>query len=63
MSFSVVIPSRNIDNLVPCVEAVRRCEPEANIIVARTLKSMVRRVRLDAVGVNLQSGKGKVSIS
>lgn len=33
MKFSVIIPSKNIDNLIPCVEAVRRCEPEARIIV------------------------------
>lgn len=33
MAFSVIIPSKNIDNLVPCVEAVRRCEPDARIIV------------------------------
>ena len=33
MSFSVIIPSRNIDNLRPCVAAVRECEPLARIIV------------------------------
>lgn len=33
MSFSVIIPSRNASNLVPCVEAVRRAEPTAEIIV------------------------------
>ncbi len=33
MSFSVIIPSRNAANLVPCVEAVRKCEPDARIIV------------------------------
>lgn len=31
--FSVIIPSRNASNLVPCVEAVRRAEPTAEIIV------------------------------
>jgi glycosyltransferase involved in cell wall biosynthesis len=31
--FSVVIPSRNIDNLSSCMQAVCRCEPEARIIV------------------------------
>jgi len=30
---SVVIPSRNADNLIPCVEAIRRHEPEVRIIV------------------------------
>lgn len=30
---SVIIPSRNASNLVPCVEAVRKLEPEARIIV------------------------------
>lgn len=30
---SVVIPSRTVANLVPCVEAVRRSEPRARIIV------------------------------
>lgn len=33
MSLSVIIPSRNIDNLRPCVAAVRKHEPEARIIV------------------------------
>jgi GT2 family glycosyltransferase len=33
MSFSVIIPSRTASNLVPCVEAVRRHEPLAPIIV------------------------------
>lgn len=33
MSFSVIIPSRNAANLVPCVEAVRKCEPDARIVV------------------------------
>lgn len=33
MSFSVVIPSRNSANLVPCVQAVRKHEPSARIIV------------------------------
>lgn len=33
MSLSVVIPSKNADNLVPCVEAVRGCEPGVRIIV------------------------------
>ncbi len=30
---SVVIPSKNIDNLIPCVEAVRKHEPDARIII------------------------------
>jgi GT2 family glycosyltransferase len=30
---SVIIPSRNAANLVPCVEAVRKCEPGVRIIV------------------------------
>jgi|HubBroStandDraft_2_1064218.scaffolds.fasta_scaffold05955_7 GT2 family glycosyltransferase len=33
MSFSVIIPSRKASNLVPCVEAVRRAEPTAEILV------------------------------
>lgn len=33
MRFSVIIPSKTIPNLIPCVEAVRRCEPDARIIV------------------------------
>jgi hypothetical protein len=33
LSFSVIIPSRNASNLVPCVEAVRRAEPTAPIVV------------------------------
>jgi GT2 family glycosyltransferase len=33
MPFSVIIPSRNVLNLIPCVEAVRRAEPTAEIIV------------------------------
>jgi GT2 family glycosyltransferase len=33
MSFSVIIPSRNAANLVPCVRAVREHEPTAPIIV------------------------------
>lgn len=33
MSFSVVIPSRNVRNLVPCAEAVRKHEPAARIII------------------------------
>ncbi len=33
MHLSVIIPSRTASNLIPCVEAVRRYEPEARIIV------------------------------
>lgn len=33
MSFSVIIPSRNIDNLVACVKAVREHEPRVPVIV------------------------------
>ena len=32
-NLSVIIPSRNIDNLRPCVAAVRKHEPEAHIIL------------------------------
>ena len=33
MNLSVIIPSRTASNLIPCVEAVRKHEPEARIIV------------------------------
>lgn len=33
MNFSVIIPSRSAANLVPCVQALRSCEPVAQIIV------------------------------
>lgn len=33
MNFSVIIPSKNVNNLIPCVEAVRKHEPGARIIV------------------------------
>lgn len=33
MSLSVVILSKNVSNLQPCMEAVRRCEPHARIVV------------------------------
>ncbi len=33
MSLSVIIPSRNIKNLIPCVDAVRQHEPTAKIII------------------------------
>jgi len=33
VSFAVIIPSRNAGNLAPCVEAVRKNEPGARIIV------------------------------
>ena len=33
MTFSVIIPSRNAANLVPCVKALRDCEPVAPILV------------------------------
>ncbi len=33
MSFAVIIPSRNAANLLPCVAAVRKHEPDARIIV------------------------------
>ena len=33
MSLSVIIPSRTASNLIACVEAVRRHEPEARIVV------------------------------
>lgn len=33
MSFSVIIPSRKINNLAACVYALRECEPNAGIIV------------------------------
>ena len=33
MNLSVIIPSRTAANLIPCVEAVRRHEPEARIVI------------------------------
>jgi hypothetical protein len=33
MNLSVIIPSRTASNLIPCVEAVRRHEPEARIVI------------------------------
>jgi glycosyltransferase involved in cell wall biosynthesis len=30
---TVIIPSRNVENLIPCVEAVRRHEPDVAIVV------------------------------
>lgn len=33
MNLSVIIPSKNASNLLPCIEAVRRCNPQARIIV------------------------------
>ena len=33
MKLSVIIPSRTAANLIPCVEAVRRHEPEARIVI------------------------------
>ncbi len=33
VNLSVVIPSRTAANLIPCVEAVRRHEPEARIVI------------------------------
>lgn len=33
MSLSVIIPSKNTQNLIPCMEAVRRGEPDARIVV------------------------------
>src|SRR5450759_1875986 len=33
MSFSVILPSRTAGNLVPCVEAVRKHEPTAEIVL------------------------------
>jgi hypothetical protein len=33
MNLSVSIPSRTASKLVPCVEAVRRHEPEARIVI------------------------------
>lgn len=33
MNFSVIIPSRTLSNLLPCIEAVRKHEPLAEIIV------------------------------
>jgi GT2 family glycosyltransferase len=33
MNLTVVIPSKTASNLVPCVEAVRRHEPEARIVI------------------------------
>jgi GT2 family glycosyltransferase len=34
LSFSIIIPSRNIDNLIPCVAAIRAAGETARIIVA-----------------------------
>lgn len=33
MNLSVIIPSRTASNLIPCIEAVRRHEPEVRIVV------------------------------
>lgn len=33
MRLSVIIPSKNVDNLVPCIKAVIACEPKAEILV------------------------------
>ena len=33
MNFSVIIPSRNAENLFPCIAAVKQHEPDARIIV------------------------------
>jgi GT2 family glycosyltransferase len=33
MNLSVIIPSRTAANLIPCVEALRRHEPEARIVI------------------------------
>lgn len=33
MSLSVIIPSRTVANLMPCAEAVGKCEPDARLIV------------------------------
>jgi len=33
MNLSVIIPSRTASNLIPCVEAVRRHEPDARIVI------------------------------
>ncbi len=33
MGFYVVVPSKNIENLDPCVQAIRECEPDAKIVV------------------------------
>jgi GT2 family glycosyltransferase len=33
MSLSVIIPSKTASNLIPCVEAVRRHEPEARTVI------------------------------
>jgi GT2 family glycosyltransferase len=33
MNFSVIIPSRNIDNLKACISALRKCEADCQIVV------------------------------
>jgi hypothetical protein len=33
MRFTVIIPSRNIDNVVPCIQAVREHEPDCGVLV------------------------------
>jgi len=43
VSIAVIIPSKTISNLVPCVEAVRANEPEAEIIAIDDGVDLIRR--------------------
>ena len=47
MSLSVIIPSRTASNLIPCIEAVRRHEPTARIIVVDDTPDLSLRPRVE----------------
>jgi GT2 family glycosyltransferase len=54
MKLTVVIPSKTLSNLIPCIEAVRRHEPEARIVVVDDTPDLSIALRPDwtpAVGV------------
>ena len=47
MNLSVIIPSRTASNLIPCIEAVRRHEPAARIIVVDDTPDLSLRPRVE----------------
>ena len=55
MSYSIIIPSRNIDNLTACVKALRAAGETARVIVIDDLDPVPSRSELEFAGLDLSS--------
>ena len=54
---SVIIPSRTAANLIPCVEAVRRHEPEARIVIVDDTPDMSLAALSNGMAVTVKGAK------